>query len=144
MRPASAGLAAGTCTDDDDTCGCGRAHIPNPKDLGGRMTLGSAAAAVFAVGLRPCSGAIVVLTFALINSLYLGGILSVFAMAIGTAITVSLIACVAVFAKGIALKAGGGGTLGRAVGTTVEIGGALFLLIVGLLLLGGALQTVSA
>ncbi len=141
MRPASAAFDAGTCTDDDDTCGCGRPHIPNPKDLGGRMTFGSAAAAVFAVGLRPCSGAIVVLTFALINSLYLGGILSVFAMAIGTALTVSAIACVAVFAKGFALKASGGGTLGRAVGTTLEIAGALFLLIVGLLLLGGALQT---
>lgn len=141
MRPASASFAPGTCTDDNDTCGCGRAHIPNPKDLGGRMTLGTAAAAVFAVGLRPCSGAIVVLTFALINSLYLGGILSVFAMAIGTALTVSAIACVAVFAKGFALKASGGGTLGRAVGPTLEIVGALFLVIVGLLLLGGALQT---
>ncbi|WP_206455608.1 nickel/cobalt transporter [Aurantimonas marina] len=144
MRPASAAFNPGTCTDDDDTCGCGRTHIPNPKDLGGRMTLGSAAAAVFAVGLRPCSGAIVVLTFALINGLYLGGILSVFAMALGTAITVSLIACVAVFAKGFALKASGGGTLGRAVGSMVEIAGALFLLTVGLLLLGGALQTASA
>jgi len=142
MRPASTAFDPGTCTDDEKSCGCGRAHFPNPKYLGGRMTFGSAAAAVFAVGLRPCSGAIVVLTFALINSLYLGGILSVFAMAIGTALTVSAIACVAVFAKGFALKASGGGTLGWAVGTTLEIAGALFLLIVGLLLLGGALQTV--
>ncbi|MDX1732400.1 MAG: delayed-early response protein/equilibrative nucleoside transporter, partial [Aurantimonas coralicida] len=121
---------------------CGRSHMPDPKALSDRMTLGSALSAVIAVGLRPCSGAIVVLTFGLVNGLYLGGILSVFAMAFGTAITVSAIASLAVFVKGTALRFGGDGARGRWIGAGLEIAGALFLMLVGLLLLGGALQTV--
>ena len=139
MRPASGAMAAEICTDAEDDCGCGRSHMPDPKTLSGKVTFGSAVSAVLAVGLRPCSGAIVVLTFALVNSLYLGGILSVLAMALGTAITVSAIAAIAVFAKGFALKLGG--SRYRTVTTVVEIGGALLLLILGLLLVGGALQT---
>ena len=54
--------------------------------------------AIVAVGMRPCSGALIVLTFALLNGLYVGGILSVFAMALGTAITVSSLATLAVTA----------------------------------------------
>ncbi|UIJ72762.1 nickel/cobalt transporter [Aurantimonas sp. HBX-1] len=140
MRPASGGLAAGVCTDAEEDCGCGRSHMPDPKTLGEKVTFGSAASAIMAVGLRPCSGAIVVLTFALVNGLYLGGVLSVLAMALGTAITVSAIAAIAVFAKGFALQLGG--TRYRMVTTAVEIGGALLLLVLGLLLLGGALQTI--
>ena len=36
-----------------------------------------------AVGIRPCSGALIVLTFAFLNGIWAGGILSVFAMALG-------------------------------------------------------------
>ncbi len=68
----------------------------------GRSNWRSAWAAVAAVGLRPCSGALIVLTFALLNGLYVGGIISVFAMALGTAITVSTLATLAVTAKNVA------------------------------------------
>ena len=54
--------------------------------LAGPMNWRSAWAAVAAVGLRPCSGALIVLTFALLNGLVAGGVLSVFAMAVGTAL----------------------------------------------------------
>ena len=37
-----------------------------------------------AVGIRPCSGALIVLSFAFLNGLWAGGILSVLAMAVGT------------------------------------------------------------
>ena len=52
--------------------------------------------AIIAVGLRPCSGALIVLSFALLNGLYIGGVLSVLAMSVGTAITVSALATIAV------------------------------------------------
>ena len=69
---------------------CGHAHAPDPSMLkGDRFALREAWSAIIAVGLRPCSGALIVLSFALLNGLYLGGVLSVFAMSIGTAITVS-------------------------------------------------------
>jgi nickel/cobalt exporter len=64
-------------------------------------------AVVFAVGLRPCSGALVVLVFALSQGLLPAGIAAVFLMGVGTAITVALLATVAVMAKGLAARVGG-------------------------------------
>ncbi|MBC8129981.1 MAG: nickel/cobalt transporter [Rhizobiaceae bacterium] len=140
MRPASGAMTAEVCTDADEDCDCGRPHMVDPKALGTvRLSLGTAAAAVFAVGLRPCSGAIVVLSFALLNGLVLGGVLSVLAMAMGTAITVSAIAALAVFAKGAALRFGAAGGVRRRVLDGVEICGALLVVALGGLLLGGAL-----
>ncbi len=60
--------------------------------------------AIVAVGLRPCSGAIIVLVFALAQGLFWIGVASTFAMGIGTAITVAAIATVAVFARGLAAR----------------------------------------
>lgn len=114
---------------------CGHAHMPAPESLGGeRFSLKEAFSAVFAVGLRPCSGAIIVLTFSLLNGLYLGGVLSVFAMSIGTAITVSTLAIMAVSAKGLAMRFAGEGTLAVKLGNTIEIAGAFFVMAVGIIL----------
>lgn len=59
-------------------------------------------AVVVAVGLRPCSGALVVLVFALSQGVLLAGIAAVFLMGLGTAITVAALASLAVGAKGLA------------------------------------------
>ena len=122
---------------------CGHTHLPEPGQLGGgRFGLREAWSAIIAVGLRPCSGALLVLTFSLLNGLYLGGILSVLAMSIGTAITVSALATLAVTAKGLALRlAGPGSRRGLWVGHAVEIGGAVFVIAMGGLLLGASLQS---
>jgi ABC-type nickel/cobalt efflux system permease component RcnA len=45
--------------------------------------------AIIAVGLRPCSGAIIVLVFALAQGLFWIGVASTFVMGLGTAITVA-------------------------------------------------------
>lgn len=121
---------------------CGHAHLPEPRSLGtGRFGISEAWSAIIAVGLRPCSGALLVLSFSILNGLMLGGVLSVIAMSIGTAITVSVLATLAVSAKGLALRLAGAGTrAGSLVGHAAEIGGALFVLIMGLLLLGASLQ----
>ncbi len=120
---------------------CGHAHMPSPQSLGGEnFSLKEAFSAVVAVGLRPCSGAIIVVTFSLLNSLYLGGILSVFAMSVGTAITVSLLAIMAVSAKGLAVKLAGDGTVGEKIGTTIEIAGAAFVMALGIILFLATLQ----
>jgi nickel/cobalt exporter len=62
---------------------------------------------VLAVGLRPCSGALVVLAFALSQNLLAAGILAVFLMGAGTALTVAVLATIAVTAKGLAQRIGG-------------------------------------
>lgn len=121
---------------------CGHAHVPEPAQLGGgRFGIREAWSAIIAVGLRPCSGALLVLTFSLLNGLYLGGVLSVLAMSVGTAITVSALAILAVTAKGVAIRlAGPGSRRGLWVGHAVEIGGAVFVIAMGALLLGASLQ----
>ncbi|TIU24529.1 MAG: delayed-early response protein/equilibrative nucleoside transporter, partial [Mesorhizobium sp.] len=79
---------------------CGHSHAPDPAMLSGdRFDWRTAWSAVAAVGIRPCSGALIVQSFALLNGLSLGGLLSVLAMSIGTAITVSALATLAVTAK---------------------------------------------
>ncbi len=58
-------------------------------------------------GPAPCSGAILVMSFSLLNGLYIGGALSVLAMSLGTAITVSILAMIAVGAKDLAVRLAG-------------------------------------
>jgi nickel/cobalt exporter len=62
-------------------------------------------------------------------------------MALGTGITVATLATIAVSAKGLALRiAGAESSAGVWVVRTIEIGGAALVLLMGLLLLGGALS----
>lgn len=121
---------------------CGIAHLPDPSLVGGSVfSLRDAWSAVIAVGMRPCSGALLVMTFALLNGLLLGGVLSVFAMALGTAITVSALASLAVGAKGIALKLSGPGSRRAGmVASSIEVAAALMLILLGALLLAAGLN----
>ena len=120
---------------------CGHSHAPDPAMLSGdRFDWKTAWSAVAAVGIRPCSGALIVLSFALLNGLWLGGLLSVLAMSIGTAITVSALATIAVTAKNWAVYFAGDGRIGNRIHSIVEIGGAAFIFLVGLLLLSASLS----
>ena len=110
---------------------CGHSHAPDPAQLTGKnVSLRDAWGIIAAVGLRPCSGAIVVLSFALLNGLYAAGLASVLVMALGTAITVSALAAIAVYAKGAAVKISG--TQASWVGNAIEIAGASLVMILGL------------
>lgn len=119
---------------------CGHSHAPDPTMISGdNFSWKTAWSAVAAVGLRPCSGALIVLTFAFLNGLWAGGILSVFAMAIGTAITVSALAIMAVTAKNWTVAFAGDGRTGNRVHAAIEIGGAGLVFVLGLLLLTASL-----
>jgi nickel/cobalt exporter len=119
---------------------CGHSHGPTPDQLAGPGGWQRGLGAIFAVGLRPCSGAILVLVFALAQGLFWAGIAATFVMGLGTAITVATIAVIAVSAKGLAqrLSAGreGGGTL---IMRGIEFGAAGLVLLFGLGLLFGYL-----
>jgi nickel/cobalt exporter len=86
---------------------CGHSHGPLPSELAGPGGWRRGISAIFAVGLRPCSGAILVLVFALAQDLFWAGIAATFAMGVGTAITVAAIATLAVSARGIARRLSG-------------------------------------
>jgi nickel/cobalt exporter len=80
----------------------GHAHGPEPKDLAGPGGWRRGLSAIVAVGLRPCSGAIIVLVFALAQGLFWAGAVATLIMGLGTAITVAAIASFAVGAKELA------------------------------------------
>jgi nickel/cobalt exporter len=81
------------------SAGCSHALAPEPR-AGGRSAFG----AVLAVGIRPCTGALIVLVFALAQGAFMAGVAATFAMAVGTAATVGAIATLAVLAKGLAVR----------------------------------------
>ena len=87
---------------EDDASAWSHAHAPEPQELTGKHWLRRGLAAIVAVGLRPCSGAIIVLVFALAQGLFWIGVASTFVMGLGTAITVAAIATLAVGARGLA------------------------------------------
>ena len=97
--------------------------------------------AILAVGIRPCSGAIIVLVFALSQGLLAAGIAATLVMAVGTGLTVASLAVLAVSARGVALRFAGGVDSKWAYGVVraLEIGGAACVMIFGLVLLGGSL-----
>ena len=88
---------------------CGHAHAPGPAELENGWCWRRAFALALAVGIRPCSGAVMVQFFAISQGLFWAGVLATFAMAIGTAMTVSAFALLAVSARGFAARAASGG-----------------------------------
>jgi len=76
----------------DEQCGCGHTHLPTPEHIAQASNLWRAASIALAVGIRPCSGAILVLVLSFSFGFVLSGIAAVFAMSLGTAITVSALA----------------------------------------------------
>jgi len=122
-----------------DDCGCGHSHAADPKMLEGQIGAKEAWSAILAVGLRPCSGAIIVLTFAFLNGLIVAGILSTFAMSIGTGITVASLALIAVGAKNTAIKITGAQDSLATIHRVIEISGAALVFILGLLLFSASL-----
>src|SRR5215471_14484419 len=83
---------------------CGHSHGPAPEELAGPGGWRRGLAAVLSVGIRPCSGAILVLVFALAQGLFWAGIAATLVMGLGTAITVAIIAVVAVSARDLARR----------------------------------------
>ncbi|MCC6947862.1 MAG: nickel/cobalt transporter [Bradyrhizobiaceae bacterium] len=127
---------------DHDHEHCGHAHGPELEDLKGRGWLKRGLAAVLAVGIRPCSGAILVLAFALSQGIFLVGVASTFAMAAGTAITVAVIAILAVVTKNFAARlAAGGSGAGMITVRGLEFAAALAVIAVGVLLFTGLMAS---
>jgi nickel/cobalt exporter len=125
---------------DEEACAWGHAHAPEPVELAGPGGWKRGLSAIIAVGLRPCSGAILVLIFALAQGLFWAGVVSTLVMGLGTAITVALIATLAVAAKGWARRfAESRSGYGMLAMRGIEAGAAVIIIGFGALLLGGYL-----
>ena len=117
---------------------CGHSHGPQPSELAGPGGWKRGLAAIVAVGLRPCSGAILVLVFSFAQGLFWAGIVSTFIMGLGTAITVAAIATLAVGAKAFAARIAKSRTQRAAVFVRgIEVAAAILVFVFGIALLAG-------
>jgi nickel/cobalt transporter (NicO) family protein len=116
----------------------GHAHGPEPVELAGVGGWRRGLSAVMAVGLRPCSGAIIVLIFALAQDLFWTGVGATLLMGLGTAITVAAIATVAVSARQAASRiAKSRAGVGMLTMRGIEVGASVMIIAFGALLLAG-------
>lgn len=83
---------------------CGHVHMPEPAQLEGPWSWTKALGLALTVGIRPCTGAILVLLFALSQGLLWAGVFATFMMSLGTAITVSILAAMAVGSRDLAAR----------------------------------------
>lgn len=113
---------------------CGHAHMPDPKELEGPWSWRRALAISLGIGIRPCSGAILLMIFALSQGLLWAGVFATFMMSLGTAITVSVLAVLAVTSRDIALRVTGGtdSRWGRAIATGVGVIAAIVVIGIGI------------
>lgn len=109
--------------------------------MAGALNWRRAWVAILAIGLRPCSGALIVLVFALAQDFYLAGVASALAMGVGTGITVALLAVLSVWAGSATTRLGGMLSSRAAVWVryVIEATAAVLVLALGALLLGAAL-----
>jgi ABC-type nickel/cobalt efflux system permease component RcnA len=115
--------------DADDGCDH---HVPMEIIQSQSFRWRDAGPVVLAAGSRPCSGAIIILVFALSQGILGSGIAAVLAMALGVAITVSALAMLSVFAKQTAQRFAGGEGRYALAGATLELLAAAFVALIGL------------
>ncbi|RBP17304.1 ABC-type nickel/cobalt efflux system permease component RcnA [Roseiarcus fermentans] len=126
-RAAEPGAAADLCC------------APDAAAISGPLTWREAAGTVIAAGSRPCSGAILMLVFALAQGVFPAGIAATFAMALGVAVTTASLAAMASAAKAVAMRfASGEDSRAALVARAFEFAASLAVLAFGLLLLIGA------
>jgi len=125
----------------DDGC-CGHSHDHHHDDACGHHHHGDKAArrellfGGLAVGLRPCTGAVLILLFTFANGLYGLGIAATLAMAAGSAVTVAVVGAGAIGARGLSKL---GGPRGPAwAGRAIKVAAGLIIA-----LSGGAMMAVS-
>lgn len=122
-------------------CGCGHAHAPDARQLDGDLSISKALAIAFAIGIRPCTGALTLLFLTLAQGVLWAGIAATFAMALGTAIAVSILACMAIGSRELANRFAGENSpwswrIERAAGLT----GSCLILLMGTVFFVGSLQ----
>lgn len=114
--------------------GCGHGHGPTSADLAAEPSVREFVMTLLSVGLRPCSGSILVLTLSAGLNLLLAGVATVTAISIGTGITVSGLAVLSVYARRAALTLAGhfsgeGRRIADLFDVTALMGGILIVLL---------------
>lgn len=115
----------------DAHCGCGHQHLPTQEQLQSGDDWRARLMIVLSMGMRPCSGAIMVLLFSKVIGVFSWGVVSALAMAAGTSLTITSLALLVHSFRQLAVKLSGNKTpvLWRQVGwTTLALAGGVILL----------------
>jgi ABC-type nickel/cobalt efflux system permease component RcnA len=117
----------------DEHCGCGHNHGPTSEQLKEPSDWKTSLGIILSIGLRPCTGAILVLVLANSLGLVWAGVLAALAMAMGTFLAIGMLALLTVKARSHAEKifADGSGTSWRWAVDSVAVAGGAFLCFVG-------------
>jgi ABC-type nickel/cobalt efflux system permease component RcnA len=118
---------------------CGHAHAPAPDALATPGLL-AALGVVASIGLRPCTGAVLVLVLAFAFDLLWAGIAAVAAMSAGTALALGAMGAVVVVARqsALALAGRGGEGTARRAAAWLSLAGGCAIAVIGALLLHAA------
>jgi len=113
-----------------DNCGCGHQHLPTQSQLQNGGDWRARLVIVLSMGMRPCSGAIMVLLFSKVIGVFAWGVASALAMAAGTSLTISGLALLVHGFRQLAVKISGkrAPVLWRQIGwTTLALAGGVVL-----------------
>ncbi|WP_271911652.1 nickel/cobalt transporter [Vreelandella alkaliphila] len=139
-----AGDAAGHSHSHDHSHCCGGAHHIEPQQA---LDWRTALMTVGAIGMRPCTGAVLMLGAASLLGQFYVGVASVLAMSLGTGITVSVLALASIVARGWAAKRlqqqSSRQVVEKAAGWAALAGGALIVALGVSLSMAGAAQPAS-
>ena len=130
-------------THDHDHAECSHGHGPNAAQLEAPLSIRELAAMIVSIGIRPCSGAILVLVLAFAMQQLTAGIAAVMAMSLGTGLSISALAAVSVYArKGALALADAFETKGQGIGRFFDVAaiiGGLVIVAFGIALLRASL-----
>ena len=113
-----------------DNCGCGHQHLPTQSQLQNGGDWRARLVIVLSMGMRPCSGAIMVLLFSKVIGVFAWGVASALTMAAGTSLTISGLALLVHGFRQLAVKLSGkrAPVLWRQIGwTTLALAGGVVL-----------------
>ena len=112
-------------------CGCGHQHLPNPEQLQSGDDWRARLMIILSMGMRPCSGAIMVLLFSKVVGVFSWGMASALAMAAGTSLTITSLALLVHSFRSLAVRISGhkAPVLWRQIGwTTLALAGGAVLI----------------
>ena len=122
----------------EHACGCSHKHHASPADIDEAKNLKDYIGIVLSIGIRPCSGALLVLIFAKSLGIYWLGMVGAIAMGMGTGAAISFLAVVSI--KGGALlrrflKPASKGSHWREL--ILKLGAASFICFMGVIMMQG-------
>ena len=120
-----------------ENCGCGHQHLPSQEQLQSGDDWRARLMIILSMGMRPCSGALMVLLFSKVIGVFYWGMASAMAMAAGTSLTITSLALFVHSFRQIAIRLSGNRApvLWRRVGwTTLALAGGLFLVVAAMVM----------